>query len=239
MFWCDGEIGSSRYFHDDAVFAYYYNQARRRGQDVAVNDRCKVAPQFRSGGSILDYTTPEYSTYSKTMPKKWEASRGMGFSYGYNANERPKDYQSAQNLIRMLVDMVSKNGNLLLDIGPKADGTIPEIMQERLLEMGRWLRVNGEAIYSTQYWWRTPQDGSLRFTVAPNRAFYVISLARPGAHIVVHAPVPIRGGDKIMQLGWNGGALAWHKANGSLVIDVPQTARRSGYYAWVYKIAWH
>jgi alpha-L-fucosidase len=76
----------------------------------------------------------------------------MGFSYGYNRAELLEHYHTGRELVIMLADLVSRGGNLLLDIGPAADGTIPVVMEERLLQIGAFLKVSGEAIYGTRPW---------------------------------------------------------------------------------------
>ncbi|WP_033263249.1 alpha-L-fucosidase [Amycolatopsis vancoresmycina] len=214
------------------VITEYFNRAknRKRPKDVTYNDRGGIPDH--------DFTTPEYTTYPNTVVAKWEASRGLDpFSYGYNRATPDDRYMTAEEVVRTLVDIVSKNGNFLLDIGPDFDGTIPDVMQRHLRDAGAWLKVNGEAIHGTTYWSRMAQLGDLRFTVKQNEAFYVHSLTAPGSRVVVDAPVPIRRGDRVTLLGYRGN-LHWTVENGSLVIDVPAAARQAGRYTWVFKIAW-
>jgi alpha-L-fucosidase len=121
--------------------------------EVVINDRWGKDTRHKHGG----YYTTEYTAGLEGNKHPWEENRGMGFSYGYNRAERLEHYRTERELILMLADLVSRGGNLLLDIGPTADGRIPVIMEERLLQMGRWLKTNGEAIYETQPWSRTRQ----------------------------------------------------------------------------------
>ena len=88
----------------------------------------------------------------------WEECRGIGNSFGYNRAETLEHYASTQQLIVTLIERVARGGNLLLDVGPKADGTIPLVMQERLLGIGAWMGVNGEAIYGTEPWDKAAQN---------------------------------------------------------------------------------
>ena len=99
----------------------------------------------------------------------------MGLSFGYNRNADIEDYNSAQELILMLVDIVSQGGNLCINVGPTAAGKIPVIMQERLLQIGEWLKVNGEAIYGTSKWDRSYQwsEGSREFELLKEGHAYV------------------------------------------------------------------
>ncbi len=128
------------------LLAWLFNESPV-AKDVVVNDRWGSNTRGKNTGCT--YTTSEYG--SGMDPNViWEESRGIGHSYGYNRNEKLEDYKTSHDLILMLVDIVSRGGNLLLDIGPAADGRIPVIMQQRLADIGAWLQTNGEAIYATE-----------------------------------------------------------------------------------------
>lgn len=101
-----------------------------------------------------DFLTPEYTEYKKITAKKWESCRGLGFSFGFNRNEGEEHTISEGDLIRLLCNIVSMNGNLLLNVGPQADGTIPPLQLKRLEALGNWLKVNGEAIFETRPWFK-------------------------------------------------------------------------------------
>jgi alpha-L-fucosidase len=129
------------------LLAWLFNDSAVK-DEVVINDRWGSDTRHKHGG----YWTTEYTPGMSGLDHPWEESRGMGFSYGYNRAERLEDYHTGRELVIMLVDIVSRGGNLLLDIGPAADGTIPVVMQDRLHEMGEWLKVNGDAIYGTKPW---------------------------------------------------------------------------------------
>lgn len=124
--------------------AYYYNRGAEWGLEVAINYKEKAFPE---GTAVLDI---ERGQLSGLAPFFWQNDTSISKnSWGYVQNQ---DYKTAGWLIGDLVDVVSKNGALLLNVGPKPDGTIPEPEQDILLEIGRWLEVNGEAIYGTRPW---------------------------------------------------------------------------------------
>ncbi len=149
----DGEWElSSAEWHSPELLAWLFNESPVAGE-VVIDDRWGKDTKHKHGG----YYTTEYTSGMQESNHPWEESRGMGYSYGYNRMETLKDYHTNRELVLMLIDIVSRGGNLLLDIGPTADGRIPVVMEERLAEMGNWLRLNGEAIYGTHAWKRARQ----------------------------------------------------------------------------------
>ena len=149
----DGEWDlPSKDWRSEELLAWLFNESPSRNE-VVVNDRWGKETRHKHGG----YWTTEYAAGLQDDSHAWEESRGMAFSYGYNRAERVDDYKTGREFIFVLVDLVSRGGNLLLDIGPAADGTIPPLMEQRLLEIGDWLKVNGEAIYGTRFAGRSCQ----------------------------------------------------------------------------------
>jgi alpha-L-fucosidase len=155
VFWTDGDWdASAETWKSQEFLAWLFNESPVKNK-VVVNDRWGSGVRFNHGGIY----TPEYQPDLDFETHDWEESRGMGYSYGYNREEDAWDYNSTQSLVIALIDKVSRGGNFLLDIGPDEHGKIPPIMQERLLQMGEWMKINGEAIYNTRRW-KTPSQWS-------------------------------------------------------------------------------
>jgi alpha-L-fucosidase len=204
VLWTDGEWSMEpEYWKTPEFLAWLFNESSI-AETVVINDRWGKGARHKHGG----YYTTEYES-GMEGDHPWEECRGIGFSFGYNVNETEEDYASAQSLIYLLINTVSNGGNLLLDIGPDALGNIPQIMQDRLLEMGAWLEVNGEAIYGTRKWERScqwsikgkknwkpkdthylPADFILKQTVDPEPGYAVREIFFTGKEDALYAIVP-------------------------------------------------
>jgi alpha-L-fucosidase len=130
--------------------AYYYNRAREWGEEVAINYK-QDGMMFGSG--VVDM---ERGQFAEAKPYFWQTDTSVADnSWGYTTDNK---YKTASEILCTLADTVSKNGCLLLNIGPRADGTIPEKEQEILREIGDWMETNGEAIYGCRVW-RKAEEG--------------------------------------------------------------------------------
>jgi alpha-L-fucosidase len=207
------------------VEADYYNAV----SDGVVDDRFGIAHS--------DFKSPEYQKLGTISEKKWEECRGLGRSFGYNRAEGEAETIAPADLIALLVDIVSKNGNLLLDVGPEADGTIPPVQMERLKALGAWLQQNGEAIYDTTPWTRaegkSAEGDDLRFT-RKGADLYVTVLGQPKASTLTLELSGPKQVAAITELGGSQG-LKYRQTDKTLSITLP--GHLEGEYAHSFKLA--
>ena len=216
------DIGYPKVGKLEKIFSDFYN----RDKEGLVNNRF--------GRDHFDFTTPEYSRYETIVEKKWESCRGLGFSFGYNQIEGPEHVIASDKLIELLVDIVSKNGNLLLNVGPRPDGSISEIQKDRLLALGKWLAVHGEGIFDTKPWIRSTvkdKEADMRFTRKGDAVYAFVMKPSTGDSIRV-PNVYAADATKIEMLG-RPGALEWKQAGRDLVVG----ARHNGPYVAALKIS--
>lgn len=235
IFWTDGEWDHpSEKWKSTQFLAWLYNESSVKNT-VVVNDRWGKETRSKHGGI---YTT-EYDLVHddkgiKEISRPWEECRGIGTSFGYNRVEDLDNYMTSKALIDLLVEKVSAGGNLLLDIGPTADGRIPVIMQQRLLDMGDWLKVNGEAIYETSTWQNRPEKAmnNVYFTVRGDN-LYVICTRWPQKKLTIPG---VKSASKISLLGSDVRVNA--RANGNLTIEPPviNPGNMPCQHAWVFKV---
>ncbi|GMV35954.1 MAG: hypothetical protein AMXMBFR61_04620 [Fimbriimonadales bacterium] len=127
--------------------AQLYAELRRLQPDLIINNRIGKSRMMPGAGGVGDFDTPEQYIPGTGLPFDWESCMTMNDTWGFKLHDR--NWKSTETLIRMLADTASKGGNFLLNVGPTAEGLIPEPSVERLRAIGAWLRRNGEAIYGT------------------------------------------------------------------------------------------
>jgi alpha-L-fucosidase len=146
LVWFDWWIAQPAFHkHLQRFAAYYYNRGAEWGKGVAINYKKHGGESFPDTAGVLDIERGQLSDVRKLF---WQNDTSVSkTSWGYVSNH---EYKTVDSIVDDLVDVVSKNGSLLLNIGPRPDGTIPEPEEKMLREIGRWLSVNGEAIYGTR-----------------------------------------------------------------------------------------
>lgn len=171
-----------------------------------------------------DFNTPEYAKFDHIVTKKWESTRGVGHSFGANRNERPEDIVTTTELVRSFSDIVSKNGNLLIGIGPGPDGRIADQQAAPLRGLGSWLAVNGEAIYGSRPWdvaaTETTEGTEVRFTRNGDEV-YAILLDLPGSRTFGLRGVDASAVSDVRLLGVDE-AIAWNVSGRDLTVTLPE-----------------
>lgn len=238
IFWTDGEWDHpSEIWKSTSFLSWLYNDSPVKNE-VVVNDRWGKETRSVHGGI---YTTEydlihEESSTGKKIDHPWEECRGIGGSFGYNRKEDLADYATSRDLVRILVDKVARGGNLLLNIGPTADGRIPVIMQQRLADIGQWLKVNGEAIYGSRKWDKSPtynKDTQVYYTTK-GKDLYVICTTFPKAAFQVSG---VKSPAKVAMLG-TAEKVPFQMKGNTLTIMPPVIIPASNPcdYAWVFKV---
>lgn len=205
--WSDGGKGKEE-FGVAALLDHYFSVV----PNGVVNDRWGVP--------YHGYFTREYTDVSGVSEQVWESTRGLGFSFGYNQAEDERHSLSGQQLVRYLVDVVSKNGNLLINVGPTAEGTIPELQLKAMRELGSWLSVNGDSIYGTRPWIRALEANGtpVRYTQSPGKVFLHLMDPTIGR---VEIPTELVGAPQMRWLSRDGEVAVPH-SEGITEVEVPK-----------------
>jgi alpha-L-fucosidase len=216
-----------------------------KGQDIDMPRIAAMARSYQPGLIVVDravpgryenYRTPEQEVPEKPLEYVWETCMTMATSWSYVPNDT---YKPAGKLVHLLVDVVAKGGNFLLNIGPSPEGELPPVSLDRLREIGEWMNVNGSAIYSTRP--VAPYvDGKIRFTQMPDGGLNAIYLAdenetRPPEAVTLAANVP-KSGSTVTMLGVRE-SLKWEQSGRGFVIHVPERVRNNPpcSHAWTFQ----
>jgi alpha-L-fucosidase len=237
--WTDGEWDHpSETWKSVEFLSWLYNESPVK-ETVVVNDRWGKDSRSKHGGYYCtEYGLVDDADMSNTrIYHPWEECQGIGHSFGYNRNENLADYSTSGELIHLLIEKVAMGGNLLLNIGPTADGRIPVIMQQRLTDIGKWLKVNGEAIYET-----TARDAGFKqedihvFFTVKGKDLYVICTQFPAKPITIRN---IPGKPAKVSLLGSKVNVSYTSGNKSITITPPAItpATNPCDNAWVFKLS--
>jgi alpha-L-fucosidase len=233
----DGKMRPEIKYFDDQVrgmITDFMNDGAARGADVYLNNKGGNR-NWPAGVGCLEKDNLKL----KVIGPKWESCTTFGSSYGYLAAEEAPDYKrkkSVEKVIHDMVEIISRNGNFLINIGPKADGTIPAWQVERLRAMGDWLKINGDAIYATRYWKVNAQENEQLSFTTKGQKLYAIKCAKPIAPFTIEATAGWKENQvtSVRLLG-SGAAVSWDMTPQGLSITPPSDLGAS-LFAWSFEI---
>lgn len=226
-----------KYFDDQvrAMITDFMNNGAARGQAVYVNNK-GANRNWPDGVGCLE----KDNLRLKVIGPKWQSCTTFGTSFGYLAAEEDPNYphkkKSVKQVIHEMVEIISRNGNFLINIGPRADGTIPEWQVERLRAMGDWLQINGEAIYGSRYWKVNEQKkGHLAFTTK-GKSLFALALEKPTNPFTIEASKGWKKSNvKSVRLLGSKAEIQWSITPNGLQIIPPSDWGKSK-YAWTFQI---
>lgn len=200
--------------------------ARAKQPDLIVVDRAVPGP-------YQNYLTPEQHIPETGLPYPWETCMTMATSWSYVPNDT---YKPTNELIEKLVDIVSKGGNLLLNIGPGPDGTLDSVAYSRLEEIGDWMEVNSEAIYGTRMYDVFGEGDNVRYTRSKDQKTVYVFLFDITSESLTLEHLPLTAKAKISHLG-TGKSISFKSMNGKTVIKLPASVKKNGEHVWVLKVS--
>jgi len=188
IIWSDGDWEApDTYWQSQEFLAWLYNSAPNR-DDVVVNDRWGINDLCHHGGY---YTCADRYNPGHVQNHKWENDMTLDmWSWGFRRNANISEYLTVWDVLNQLVSTVSCGGNLVLNMGPTHDGLLMPLFQERLLGIGAWMNVNGQAIYATQPWRAQNETAVDVWYTSTDKSVYAIALSWPeNNQLVLTEPV--------------------------------------------------
>eukprot|EP01114_Cavostelium_apophysatum_P014317 TRINITY_DN3680_c0_g1_i2.p1 TRINITY_DN3680_c0_g1~~TRINITY_DN3680_c0_g1_i2.p1 ORF type:complete len:288 (-),score=38.10 TRINITY_DN3680_c0_g1_i2:52-915(-) len=236
LIWADGEWDFNDTYWKSKEFLAWLFTSSPVNETVVVNDRWGAGDECKHGSywTCQDQFNPGY-----LMPHKWENAleidRG---SWSFDRSASISSYLTIEDIIYQLSSTVACGGNLLLNVGPNGDGTIDPVYQERLLQIGSWLKVNGDAIYETVPWKYQNETSTPVWYTSKGDSVYAILLVWPAdGEVVLARPTPQKSETTVQMLGYTQ-ILKWTYDGNQMTVQMPIIAVSSlpCQWAWVLQL---
>jgi alpha-L-fucosidase len=219
-------------------------------QDIDMPKIAAMARHYQPGLLVVDrtvsgeyenYVTPEQTIPSETLPYPWESCITMGNSWSYVPNDL---YKPTNDIIHLLLKIISRGGNLLLNIGPSPLGDWSDTAYARLKEIGAWMKVHGEAVYNTVPYWQH-EDGNIIYLQSKDKGFlYVYVLSGKNNDVVLPQFISLKNirlkkGSRVIFMDAPKEKIKWRAGDNETVLEIPASLQNktAGNYAVAFKVA--